>query len=87
MRGIVPDAILDRRDKIGFATPEKKWLSELGPWVEDTLARVSRVPALDAVAVQREWKAVQSGAKLFDWRIWRWVNLVRWAEASDVRFD
>ena len=31
MRGIVPDAILDRQDKIGFATPEKyglpKWTS------------------------------------------------------------
>jgi asparagine synthase (glutamine-hydrolysing) len=87
MRGIVPDAILDRRDKIGFATPEQKWLSELGPWVGDTLARVERVPALDAVAVQREWKAVQDGNKPFDWRVWRWVNLVRWAEACDVRFE
>ncbi len=30
MRGIVPDLILDRKDKIGFATAEKLWLSE-GP--------------------------------------------------------
>jgi asparagine synthase (glutamine-hydrolysing) len=87
MRGIVPDAILDRRDKIGFATPEKKWLQELGPWVGDTLARVSRIPALDAAAVDREWRAVLAGTKTFDWRVWRWVNLVRWAEAGDVRFE
>lgn len=26
MRGIVPDEILDRRDKIGFETPQKTWL-------------------------------------------------------------
>ncbi len=26
MRGIVPDAILDRRDKIGFETPQRSWL-------------------------------------------------------------
>src|SRR5690606_31827914 len=25
MRGIVPDPILDRRDKVGFATPWKQW--------------------------------------------------------------
>lgn len=30
MRGIVPDMILDRRDKIGFATAEKQWLAD-GP--------------------------------------------------------
>jgi asparagine synthase (glutamine-hydrolysing) len=27
MRGIVPDAVLDRRDKIGFETPETDWLT------------------------------------------------------------
>ena len=27
MRGFVPDAILDRKDKIGFATPEQRWLT------------------------------------------------------------
>jgi asparagine synthase (glutamine-hydrolysing) len=87
MRGIVPDAIRDRRDKIGFATPEKKWLQELGPWVGDTLARVSRIPALDAAAVDREWRAVLAGTKPFDWRVWRWVNLVRWADVWDLQFD
>ena len=89
MRGIVPDAILDRRDKIGFATPERKWLTELGPWVADVLSpdRVRRVPALDPAAVGHEWRAVQAGTKPFDWRVWRWVNLVRWAEVWDARFD
>ena len=31
MRGIVPDPILDRRDKIGFATPERDWLMQIAP--------------------------------------------------------
>jgi len=30
MRGIVPGAVLDRRDKIGFASPVSQWLQ--GPW-------------------------------------------------------
>jgi asparagine synthase (glutamine-hydrolysing) len=84
MRGIVPDAILDRRDKIGFATPEKKWLNELGPWVADVLSpeRLRQVPALNADAVGREWQAVQAGTRPFDWRVWRWVNIVRWTETT-----
>jgi asparagine synthase (glutamine-hydrolysing) len=86
MRGIVPDAILDRRDKIGFATPEKKWLNELGPWVAGVLSteRLRRIPALNAAAISREWHAVQAGTRPFDWRVWRWVNLVRWAEINET---
>ena len=86
MRGIVPNAILDRRDKIGFATPEKKWLKELGPWVADVLSpeRLRQVPALNAAVVGREWKAVLAGTRPFDWRVWRWVNVGRWAEANEV---
>ena len=89
MRGIVPDAILDRRDKIGFATPEKRWLQELNPWIESVLTsqRLSRVPALNAAAVGREWRAVLAGQRLFDWRVWRWVNLVRWGEAAGAEFS
>ena len=36
-RGFVPDAILDRKDKIGFATPEQRWLTALRPWAEKIL--------------------------------------------------
>ena len=88
MRGIVPDAILQRRDKIGFATPEKRWLHKLRPWVDTTLAseRARRIPALNLAAVERDWRAVQAGRARFDFRIWRWVNLIRWAERFDVKF-
>lgn len=89
MRGIVPDAILDRRDKIGFATPEQRWLKTLRPWVEATLAseRARSIGALDAPALLRDWQAVLAGRAKFDFRVWRWVNLIRWAERFDVDFD
>lgn len=89
MRGLVPDAILDRRDKIGFATPEKRWLTALRPWVEATLssARAHAIPALKPAAMQMEWQAVLAGRRPFDFRVWRWLNLIRWADYFDVRFD
>ena len=38
MRGVVPDAILDRRDKIGFKTPEYDWImsekDSVRGWIE-----------------------------------------------------
>jgi asparagine synthase (glutamine-hydrolysing) len=89
MRGIVPDAILDRRDKIGFATPEKSWLGELSPWIETVLSpdRLARVPVLNAPAVGNEWRGILAGKRPFDWRVWRWVNLVRWADGWNVQFS
>jgi asparagine synthase (glutamine-hydrolysing) len=89
MRGLVPDAILDRRDKIGFATPEQSWLTALRPWVESTLAsdRANSIPALKPSVMRREWSAVLAGRRPFDFRIWRWVNLIRWAERFNVSFE
>ena len=88
MRGIVPDPILERRDKIGFATPERRWLTTLRPWVEATLAseRARSIAALHLPALMRDWQAVLAGRATFDFRIWRWVNLIRWAERFDVTF-
>jgi asparagine synthase (glutamine-hydrolysing) len=89
MRGIVPDAILNRRDKIGFATPEQRWLATLRPWVEQVLHSevAAQIPALNLSVVKTELQAVLDGQKLFDFRVWRWVNLIRWAERFSVSFD
>jgi asparagine synthase (glutamine-hydrolysing) len=89
MRDIVPDEILDRRDKVGFATPEKRWLQELRPWLGSVLDpdRVRAVPALNTEAVASEWRGVLDGTRPFDWRVWRWVNVVRWAETNGAEFS
>ena len=88
MRGIVPDQILDRRDKIGFATPELVWLRHLQPWAEQVLggetARSLNFWNIDVL--QKDFSAVLSGKKYFDFRIWRWINLVRWIEMYQVKF-
>jgi asparagine synthase (glutamine-hydrolysing) len=88
MRGLVPDAVLDRRDKIGFATPERDWFLKMRPWVEATLqSPVARaIPALDSAGVAWDWLRIVEGRHPFDFRVWRWVNLVRWAERFDVSF-
>ena len=86
MRGIVPDPILDRRDKIGFATPEQQWLQAMKAWVDTTLAEAdpTLVPGLRLDAVRDEWQNVLAGRSAFGWQVWRWLNLVRWTEIMGV---
>ncbi len=89
MRGLVPQAILDRKDKIGFATPEQHWLGQLAPWIEQQLdsETLTHIPALRPAALRAEFAAILAGRKPFDFRVWRWINLIAWARAFHVRFD
>jgi len=89
MRGIVPDAILDRRDKIGFQTPEQAWLQTLRPWVDSVLASdaAQAIPVLRLHAVTRECEAAFGSRHRFDSRIWRWLNLIRWTDQLGVTYD
>ena len=86
MKGIVPEIILNRQDKIGFATPERAWLGQLGPWVKSVLAgdTASRIPALNLPEVKREWTRISQGWQPFDFRVWRWCNLIEWARQLKV---
>ena len=89
MRGLVPDAILDRRDKIGFATPEQKWLKKLGPWVESLLSSgsASPLPCLRWNRVKEEWSAIASGSRPFTPYVWRWLNLIQWTKQFQVQWQ
>jgi asparagine synthase (glutamine-hydrolysing) len=88
MRGIVPDAILERQDKVGFATPEQHWLRALHPWATKVLqSETARtIPALHLEIVQQQWQAVLSERRAFDSRVWRWLNVICWAQRLGVSF-
>ena len=68
MRGIVPDQILDRKDKVGFESPEREWLEQLGPWVEETLAEASDIPVFNQEKLRQTWNEIKLGKKEFNWQ-------------------
>ncbi|MES2949209.1 MAG: asparagine synthase (glutamine-hydrolyzing) [Pseudomonadota bacterium] len=78
MRGIVPDVVLNRRDKIGFATPERNWLLQMAPQVREWLREPIDVPFFKQAEVLRSFDAVVSGKLPFSWQVWRWINFTRW---------
>jgi asparagine synthase (glutamine-hydrolysing) len=89
MRGIVPDAILDRRDKLGFVTPEGRWLNLLDSWVRRVLGSdtAHQVPFLNLSVARQEWDSISKGRRRLDFRVWRWLNLIRWTEELGVVYS
>ncbi len=89
MRGIAPDEVLDRKDKIGFATSEHTWLSSLRPALEDVLESevASAIPALNHDVIRREAEGVLRQKSNFDYRLWRWLSVAWWAEQFSVEFE
>ena len=82
MRGIVPHAILDRTDKIGFTTPMDDWLITLHPWVSEKLdsEMAHALPGLDLDRIQRRWQAVVNRKESFKPWMWRVLNMICWSE-------
>jgi asparagine synthase (glutamine-hydrolysing) len=87
MRGIVADSILDRKDKVGFATPEKKWLNSQSLWIENCLNSYDdEIPVLKKDILLNQWKKMRAGEMQFDTRIWKCVNLILWSKQYNVSF-
>lgn len=84
MRGIVPDVILDRRDKIGFATPEREWLTALAPVARGWLADAEDIPFIRPHSLTTMFDDVMSGRKPFSWQLWRWINYIRWYQLQGL---
>jgi asparagine synthase (glutamine-hydrolysing) len=80
--GLVPSAILERRDKVGFETPEATWLT-----THRAKARIAAV-LLDSGAISGpllDRRTIEADTHAGRWRdanaIWRTVNLELWLQA------
>lgn len=78
MRGIVPDDVLDRRDKIGFATPEQALLASMVDTIRGWLKHDLHLPFFNQAEALREFELIMAGKKPFSWQVWRWINFCRW---------
>jgi asparagine synthase (glutamine-hydrolysing) len=81
-RGVVPDAVLERTDKVAFEPPQRRWLEE--PVLREHVAEV----LLDPVAVARglyDRNAIEADVRAGSWRdpngIWRAYNVEVWLRA------
>jgi asparagine synthase (glutamine-hydrolysing) len=86
---LVPARILARHDKIGFQTPERSWLVEIGPLIDDILKSggASGIPIFNIGEARRQWADVLAGKGGFDYRFWRWISVIAWSRQKSVRWD
>lgn len=76
MKGIVPQAIIDRKDKMGLETPEKQWLSDpqLLRYIEEN---IDSLPFVDG---EKAMPLVLSDLKFR----WRMLSLIRWCKLNNM---
>lgn len=88
LRGLVPDSILDRREKVGFSVPLAAWTLRL-PAVAELLEEVQLIPAVSPAGVAPLLAAIRD-RRLLPLRecfvVWRLVGLAAWARRFDVTF-
>ncbi|WP_184231722.1 asparagine synthase (glutamine-hydrolyzing) [Bosea sp. WAO] len=83
MEAILPPAVLQRRDKLGFATPEQAWFRGplKGMMTEGVEATLARYPGLfNADGVRALAADMLEGRKPVDFLLWRIVNLGIWGQ-------
>ncbi|MCJ7523042.1 MAG: asparagine synthase (glutamine-hydrolyzing) [Dehalococcoidia bacterium] len=81
MKGIIPESVRNRQEKIGFDTPEDIWLrTNLKDEVFDIIDSQSfrQRPYFDAVEARQEFDAYRRGRRNNGNRIWLWIVLELW---------
>ena len=82
MRGIVPDEVLDRRDKIGFETKDQSWLRHILTSGRDFLAPIEKLEFVDIHQVRESLESAQRIGGSLGWSNWRAINFSVWYELN-----
>ena len=84
-RGLVPESVRLRRDKLGFATPERDWLQALAPEVRAWLGPEARVRSLLRKDALSSWLADTDAGLAARPGLWRLLSLELWRRALPAR--
>jgi len=86
LKGIMPDSIVNRKDKLGFATPEETWLREAGTqWfrekVDYTITKYPEFFHRDETLKMLE--DMIAGRIKFDFKPWRIICFGKWLDMME----
>ncbi|MBK8196765.1 MAG: hypothetical protein IPK75_00230 [Acidobacteria bacterium] len=89
MEGLLPRSVQQRRDKIGFATPEEIWFrgplrAQISAGVEATLRNYPDL--FNAAAVRQHTSEMLSGTRPFDFSVWRIYLFGRWGDMFGMNY-
>ena len=78
MKGIVPDEVLFRKDKIGFEVTGESILLNMKHRIDNWINYDIDVPFLNKKNIKLEYENFFSGKKVYSHDIWRLTNFYRW---------
>jgi asparagine synthase (glutamine-hydrolysing) len=90
MRGLVPESILSRRDKVGFTTPYRRWILKMRPLADDLLRDIDLIPCLDRDRVRKDCAGFLAGeTPPMDvvHHLWGLLSMLAWIRKFGVEFD
>lgn len=89
MRGIVPEEILLRHDKIGFTAPVEEWILGSMESVEQLLQSEScKADSPVHVGVLQEYLELgRRGISKLDTSIWRAINFLQWVKEHQIEYS
>jgi asparagine synthase (glutamine-hydrolysing) len=81
MREFIPTEIMARKDKIGFETPEKKWIKNSSSWTFDTLDSYDMDTfGINIHMLKKEFKDIFENKREYTNAHWRYLNFLKWAQ-------
>jgi asparagine synthase (glutamine-hydrolysing) len=84
MKGFLPTPILNRKDKIGFETPEKQWIKSSSAWTFEVLNQSKISEGINLAMLKKEFKEIFDNKRPYTTAHWRYLNFVRWTEVNKV---
>lgn len=86
MTGILPDSIRDRSDKIGFATPESVWATQMNPaeFRQNLETAIQSSHGILNSEILEIFDQMTSGQRPYDTSVWRALCFGRWVNLFQV---
>lgn len=78
LRGIVPDDVIDREDKVGFETPQREWLQGLIEFNSEIFSGIEEIEFLDPEKTRKFLREYDPNNSYQSSLMWRTFNLLRW---------
>jgi asparagine synthase (glutamine-hydrolysing) len=85
MKGILPEEIRTRRDKLGFATPQTEWLMQINASMKTRILELKELDDTGIVNQQKlfkDWEVIFSNPSLSKAQdfVWRYLNFLIWKQ-------
>ena len=86
MKGVLPDEIIERKDKIGFTVPEKDWMLSNPEPIEELLDFSLHNLPVNELELKKLWLLIKNEDTPYNPVLWRSIILGVWATENDISF-